>query len=127
MYQKIRKSIKSDINIVNEVVKEILLSIKNNLEDEQLFNIRLVLSELIINSIQHGNKYDINKNIDIVLVVEDTFIKVCVTDEGDGFCYEENLNDSNFTENGRGLILVNGLMDRCVIDNNIVLCVKYIK
>lgn len=127
VYQKISRTIKSNISSINDVVNDIIVNIKNNnIRDSHLFNIRLILSELIINSIKHGNKYDINKHIKVVLVVDDTFIRICVTDEGNGFVYKKNSSADKFCETGRGLLLVEGLSDRLIIDKNMIMCVKYI-
>lgn len=124
MYQKIQKVIKSDIKIINDVVDDMRSSIMLKLEEEELFSIKIVLSELIINSIKHGNNNDINKNIEIILVVDDAFIRISITDEGQGIRPKE-YDYTLCSEDGRGLTLVKGFMDRFVIDGNNVLCVRY--
>ena len=124
--QIIKKNIKSDITILNDIISDILLSIDKKIGDDHLFNIKLILSELIINSIIHGNNNDKEKNIFISLIIEDSWIEVSVCDEGDGFFYSKNLNPCNFSESGRGLLLVEGLSDQFIINNNTIRCVKYI-
>jgi len=124
--QIIKKNIKSDINALNDIVSDIMLSIDKNIGDEHLFNIRLILSELLINSIIHGNNNDIEKNILISLKLDDALIELSVKDEGNGFNYSKNLNPCEFCESGRGLLLVEGLSDQFIIYDNAITCIKYI-
>ena len=126
MNQIIKKNIKSDINLVNEVIGEILSLIDKNIGEDNLFDIRLILSELIINSIKHGNKCDINKNTDISLYIDDNFIEMSVGDEGDGFTYSRNLDACTFSDSGRGLLLVEGLSDMFIVCKNFITSIKYI-
>ncbi len=126
MNQIIKKNIKSDINLVNDVINEILSLIDKEIGEDNLFDIRLILSELIINSIKHGNKNDINKNTDISLYIDDNFIEMSVGDEGDGFTYSRNLDACTFCESGRGLLLVEGLSDMFIVCKNFITSIKYI-
>ena len=126
MCQIIKKNIKSDINIMNDIVTDIILSIDKKIEDDSLFYIRLILSELIVNSIKHGNNNDRDKDVYISLFVEDDWIEITVSDEGDGFIYSKNLNPCAFCESGRGLLIVEGLSDRFIVCKNNITCIKYI-
>jgi len=124
--QIIKKKIKSDINLVNDIVSEILSLIDEKIGEDNLFDIRLILSELIINSIKHGNKYDINKTTDICLYIDDKCVEMSVGDEGEGFTYSRNLDACTFCESGRGLLLVECLSDMFIVCKNFITSIKYI-
>jgi serine/threonine-protein kinase RsbW len=124
--QIIKKKIKSDINLVNDIVGEVLSLIDNKIGEDNLFDIKLILSELIINSIKHGNKNDINKNTDICLYIDDKYVEMSVGDEGTGFTYLKNLDACTFCESGRGLLLVEGLSDMFIVCKNMITSIKYI-
>ncbi len=126
MNQIIKKKIKSDINLVNEIVSEILSLIDKRIGEDNLFDIKLILSELIINSIKHGNKNDTNKITDICLYIDDKCVEMSVGDEGTGFIYSKNLDACNFCESGRGLLLVEGLSDLFIVCKNMITSIKYI-
>lgn len=126
MYKKIVKDMKSDINIINAVVNDVISQVSDDLDKDCLFSIKLIISELIINSIKHGNKFDINKNIHICFEISDDFIEICVSDEGLGIELDDKtVVDKELSENGRGLVLVKGLSDEFRIDNNNVKCIIY--
>jgi serine/threonine-protein kinase RsbW len=124
--QIIKKKIKSDINVVNDVVVEVLSFIDKKIGEDNLFDIKLILSELIINSIKHGNKNDSNKNTDICLYLDDKYVEMSVGDEGTGFTYSKNLDACTFCESGRGLLLVEGLSDMFIVCKNMITSIKYI-
>ena len=124
--QIIKKNIKSDINIMNDIVSDILLSIDKEIGDDDMFNIRLILSELIINGIKHGNKNDIEKNIFISLFIDDKWVEISVSDEGEGFIYTKNIDPFAYCESGRGLLLVEGLSDMFIVCKNNITSIKYI-
>lgn len=126
MNQIIKKKIKSDINIVKDIVSEILSTIDKEIGEDNLFDIRLILSELIINSIKHGNNNDIKKNVEISLFIDDKFIEISVSDEGNGFIYSKNLDACTFCESGRGLLLVEGFSDMFIVCKNLITSIKYI-
>ncbi|HBB28025.1 MAG TPA: ATP-binding protein [Clostridiales bacterium] len=124
--QIIKKNIKSDISIMNDIVTDIILSIDKKIGEDNLFNIKLILSELIVNSIIHGNNNDSDKNIFIYLFIDDKWIEISVSDEGEGFKYSKNLEPCTFCESGRGLLLVEGLSDHFIVYKNFITSIKYI-
>lgn len=82
----------------------------------RIFNKTLLcISEAVINSIEHGNKFDKRKIVTIQLICEKNEIYVEIYDEGDGF----NLNDvedptlqTNIKkESGRGIHVIRSLSD----------------
>ena len=96
-------------NFVSQIVK------KTNLSSQKIINMEMALAEATANSILHGNKSDINKNVEITVIVTLKKIVIKIKDEGKGFVVsdvpdptkEENMPKGN----GRGLHIMNSLVD----------------
>jgi len=78
-------------------------------------NIVTSVSEAFINAVEHGNKGDQDKSIELNFEVQNDGFAFCVTDQGDGFNFE-NISDPTDitiedTISGRGLYLMNSLSD----------------
>lgn len=128
MVYKFETRVHSDINDIKDVVEEILLNIKDRINENIFFNTKLILNELIINGVMHGNKQDINRQIGINLMINKLCIIIEVKDEGSGITYKHKaFGDYDFCESGRGLMLVEGLSDKFSIDGNRVTCIQYLK
>lgn len=116
-----------DINLINKTVVRILSEITPIIKDEDIrFDLRLVLSELLINCHEHGNKCDNKKCIDLILEISRKNIYIEVTDEGSGIVNEEVYNIHDCKASGRGLMIVKSLVDKMVIDKNSIRCEIYI-
>ena len=125
---KIQRKIQSDINEVKYVVEDILLNIQEALSDNVFFNTKLILNELIINGVKHGNLEDISKILDIDVLVNNSCIIIEVSDEGSGIQYNhKSFGYYDFDDTGRGLMLVEGLSDEFLVSGNTVTCVQYLK
>lgn len=123
----LEKKICSDIKCVKVIIEEILHSIKHIISDNAFFNTKLILHELMINSVIHGNCEDLNKMIYIKVYINKSRIIIEVSDEGKGICYEEkNFGVYDFEESGRGLMLVEGLADKFDVEGNTVTCIQYL-
>jgi anti-sigma regulatory factor (Ser/Thr protein kinase) len=111
---------KSDMTAVKPVISEIMRFIKSRIPDiseAHEFELKLVFSELLFNSVIHGNRLDIGRKVDIAVEVNRNLISATVSDEGSGYDYASLINkinvDDNLTEeNGRGLKLVSVLTDK---------------
>ncbi len=71
--------------------------------------------EAVNNSIVHGNKFDVSKNVEVSVQIFDSKIHIYVKDEGPGFNYNE-VPDPTKPENienvsGRGVFLMKNLAD----------------
>jgi serine/threonine-protein kinase RsbW len=78
--------------------------------EKDLFSVRLVLEEAIVNAIRHGNKGDIRKHVRISYTVTPEHVLAEVEDEGTGFDPHQ-VPDPLAPENidrpgGRGLFLM---------------------
>lgn len=111
-------------NFVDEVLKKLRKLIKNN---DTMFDIKLILNELIINGVLHGNNCVITKCVKLNLEVKGNKITIQVEDEGQGIDYDLDSYDPNDLKCcGRGLVIVNGLSDEFYIEKNKVIAVKLI-
>ena len=121
----------SDLAVVQKTSAKILAFLKPlALSDVCRFDIRLCLEEAMINAIKHGNHFD--KNTKVHLIVEYDRKSVCVTvkDQGRGFDPIE-LPDCTKRSNlwkcrGRGIYLIHQLMDE-VKYNRKGNCVQMVK
>ena len=114
------KIIKSDLNDIDDAVSFVLNKLSSVVRDEELmFNIRIVINEIVINSYEHGNKCNREKGINLKVCVNKDWIHINVKYEGDGINYIFNENgDINMTTSGRGLRIVKHLVDELEINNN---------
>ena len=82
----------------------------------------LCISEAVVNSIEHGNKGDKNKNVSIELYCKENKINVFIKDEGDGFDINK-IKDPTCKENirkesGRGIHIIKSLSDKLEYNNH---------
>ena len=91
-----------------------------------MFDLKLILNELVINSVIHGNKCNRNKCVDLYLEIVGNIIRIEVSDEGQGVNFDiSSYKPEELKCCGRGLVIVNGLSDEVYIDKNRVIAVKY--
>ncbi len=93
-----------------------------NINEDNYGNILIAVTEAVNNAIYHGNKGNPEKNIKIGFESKDKEIKFSVTDEGNGFDFN-NLPDPtdpiNIDKpNGRGVFLMKHLADKIEFNNN---------
>lgn len=114
------KVIKSDLDDIDKAVSYVLEKLSSVIRNEEImFNIRIVFNEIVINSYEHGNKCNREKGINLKVCVNMDCIHINVKDEGDGINYIFNENrDINMTTSGRGLRIVEHLVDELEINNN---------
>src|SRR5690554_6766753 len=70
----------------------------NNLPEESFNKVLLVVSEAVINAIEHGNKNDLNKKVIIKAFCRENDLIFEVRDEGNGFDYNQ-IADPTLQEN----------------------------
>lgn len=97
-------------NLIDEVCK------KYNVDEDNYGNILIAVTEAVNNAINHGNQQDASKQVHLeVSYLADRSLKFTVSDEGDGFNYDQ-LPDPTDPENiekisGRGVFLMKSLSD----------------
>lgn len=132
-YTKIySKEIETDAYIACNEVKNILdlLQVRFSLDSDTCFDIKVILCELMQNSIKHGNECDKSKiiGVEICLNENSRVLRITVKDQGCGFeasktkelslNKEIDCNPLNMDESGRGLFIVNELCD-CMEFNSV--------
>jgi len=136
------KKIPSNINNIGSIVQSVidyLHNIYGPLNECDLFEIKVILNELILNAIKHGNKEDDKKFVEIYAELKnqkDLFI--VIEDSGEGYDYDDVLSipactDSKqdiceLKETGRGMLIVKNLCDEIKFNKkgNKVIVVKSI-
>lgn len=119
------RQFQSDLQTAQLVINEILSNIDKRLDENHIFDVRLILNELISNCVIHGNKKDENKQVNLFFSLNRNKIKIKVSDEGKGFNIFQCKSDM-MDENGRGLVLVKGLSDKFQIKGNTITVLKSI-
>ncbi|ABP65987.1 putative anti-sigma regulatory factor, serine/threonine protein kinase [Caldicellulosiruptor saccharolyticus DSM 8903] len=115
----------SSLQLVKTIEKEILsfLMREADITAEELLEFKLIVNELLINAIIHGNKGDSSKSVKVKIgVVDKKLSYIVVEDEGEGFDIEEvfkeytpceeNEKIEDLYEFGRGLMIVSSLCEK---------------
>jgi serine/threonine-protein kinase RsbW len=118
MYTLQLPSKQESITLLENLIEEI--ADKHNFSEDTFANMMTSLSEATINAIIHGNKLDPDKKVIINAEIEGRRIIWTVTDEGEGFDYN-NLPDPTAPENienltGRGVFIMKHLADQCIFN-----------
>ncbi len=92
--------------------------LSGQLPEDQLGDIRLLVSELVTNSLRHANLGP-EDAITLRVAVDDAQIRVEVADPGPGFEFAGRADDPDAVE-GWGLYLVATLADRWAVERNVV-------
>ena len=103
--------LKSDLTELNKLNSFILKFCEEKKEYTEKFNkILLCISEAVMNGIIHGNNFEKDKKVEVILLCFDRFFEVIVRDEGSGFDYMDlknpTLKDNIKNENGRGIYII---------------------
>ena len=84
-------------------------------EKERIEDLKTAISEACTNAIEHGNKFDQNAKVGVVLAANDSLLTVLVRDQGDGID-PSKIPDTIITEDGfpaldcgLGMYLINNL------------------
>lgn len=125
---KLCGSVCSDLYIIKDFIEDVIKKLNKIVKDETtMFEVKLILNELMANGAIHGNAYDREKSVNLSVEVFESFIKIEVTDEGEGFeCDLRAYNPLDLKCSGRGLIIVNGLSDEFYVKKNKIVSVKYL-
>lgn len=108
------------INLVEKLIDEI--KAEYNIQEECYGNMLVAVTEAVNNAIQHGNKYDADRKVNIAYEVDADQISFTVSDEGAGFDYL-NIPDPTDPDNlekptGRGVFLMKHLADQIIFSDN---------
>lgn len=115
VYKKLR--IESKMSGLRQVESSVdNLTSELGISQDNYGKILVATMEAVNNAIQHGNKADPAKSVEIEILLEGKSIVVIVTDEGSGFDplkVPDPTKPENIEEiNGRGVFLMSRLADR---------------
>ncbi|OGU10304.1 MAG: hypothetical protein A2X61_08520 [Ignavibacteria bacterium GWB2_35_12] len=109
-----RKSLK----LVEPMLKEIKQ--KFCINDELYYNLVITITEAVNNAIIHGNKFDIDKIVRIIVKCKNKLLTVSVKDQGSGFDLESLENplspENLLKESGRGIFIIRKIADNVVFN-----------
>ncbi|MBU5668334.1 ATP-binding protein [Peptoniphilus sp. MSJ-1] len=120
--------VNSDLSLIKTFLDTAISKLNPYIIDEdKLFDIKVILNELVINGAMHGNCEDLNKKVYLDLILNEDFLKIIVKDEGRGVEFDTSLYDCTKKHcNGRGLVIVEALTDKLILNNNEVIAIKYL-
>lgn len=121
----------STINSIRIVVEELISSLQRKcgvLDESILFELKVILNELLINAIRHGNMEDESKGVKINAGIgAHGKLYIIIEDEGCGYDYVHTCNrlkpfcedtqPSNMTESGRGILILRSLCDKVKVNS----------
>ncbi len=90
-----------------------------DLDEDLAYRVILLASEALTNAIEHGNRWDKNKEVMFSLIKRKKSIELVVTDEGDGlhWTHRDPLEEKNLLcERGRGQYFMKKMADEVYID-----------
>lgn len=109
----------SDLIEIKKHINHELSQFSKLIDNEELmFDLRLILNELLINAGEHGNKWSQEKCINYEIICDDDYIQIHVKDEGKGISELKPFDGSSLASSGRGLKIVKELTDEFIIDRN---------
>ncbi len=113
-------SVADNIGLVEKLINEICSSY--GISEDHYGNILVAVTEAVNNAMQHGNKLDPGKKVNLGFLAGDKSLSFHVTDQGQGFDFM-NLPDPTNPENlekpnGRGVFLMRHLADQVEFSDN---------
>jgi serine/threonine-protein kinase RsbW len=88
---------------------------KAGVPEDDLHKIAMAVRESMVNAVVHGNRYNVNKKVHLLVSKSPEEFVIRIADQGEGFDYD-NLPDPLAQENllrhsGRGIFLIKAFMD----------------
>lgn|SRR5690554_2048350 len=119
-------SVCSDLDLVKGFIDKIMKKLNRIIDNgDTIFDIKLILNELVINGVFHGNECEDTKCVNLSLEIRNNRIIIEVEDEGEGIDYDfTSYNPLDLKCGGRGLLLVKGLSDELIVDQNRITAIK---
>lgn len=120
----------SSINSIAIIVNELIHNLQNNygnINDGTLFELKVILNEVLINAVRHGNREDERKivKVDAGISGHDVMF-IIVEDEGGGYDFTDTCSCSKpfcdmtdpleVSESGRGIMIVRSLCDNVKVN-----------
>jgi serine/threonine-protein kinase RsbW len=84
-------------------------------DDDDLMKIGMAVRESMVNAVVHGNRYNANKKVRLLVTHGNERFTIRIADEGEGFdfqCLPDPLAPENLMRtSGRGIFLIRSFMD----------------
>lgn len=109
-------------SLIRDIVK-FLCDYNEAIDEDTMFDIKVILNELLQNAMRHGNKEDRNKSIKVRIgIAGNNYAYFIIEDEGEGFNYkclfekgfdfDESIDFYDLKESGRGMLIVKSLCEK---------------
>lgn len=113
-------SVADNIGLVEKLINEICSAY--GISEDHYGNILVAVTEAVNNAMQHGNKLDPGKKVNLAFLAGESSLSFEITDQGSGFDFQ-NLPDPTNPENlekphGRGVFLMRHLADKVEFSDN---------
>ncbi|MFC1765929.1 ATP-binding protein [Planctomycetota bacterium] len=124
--------VKSSPSALEGVYQEIRPKLQDNqyVEDD-IFAVHLALDEAFHNAVEHGNKKDSTKTVQIDYQIDAQRVELRIADQGPGFnpgsVPDPRIGANLYRPEGRGILLINAYMDDVKYNEtgNQVIMVRY--
>lgn len=114
------KSETSELRKVERFIKDFF--VEYSVPKESFNKVFLCISEAVINSIEHGNKNDVNKEVCVFADCASKTLAVKIKDEGKGFNHKNIPNPTDKEnlkkESGRGIHIMKSISDKIEYNKN---------
>jgi serine/threonine-protein kinase RsbW len=121
---RVRVTLAADRKSVDPVVQQVMAAVHEvKCVDGKEDAIELALQEALANAIIHGAKEDPNKVVECVVACDDQRgVLIIVRDPGEGFDPQAipacTMGENLYSNHGRGIFLINQLMDEVKFNKN---------
>jgi anti-sigma regulatory factor (Ser/Thr protein kinase) len=102
------------------IARRVAEAMRPRLDPEQYEDARMVLSELVSNSVRHAG-IDANAQVEARMTLADTVLRMEVADSGPGFRPGDRPPAGPADEQGRGLAIVSALADRWGVADDVTM------
>lgn len=111
----------NNVRIITEDIINYLLDYFKSIDENTLFEIKVIINELFTNAVKHGNKDDINKSIKVCArIIKNRYFALTMEDEGKGngyFPYNNmkfngTVGFEDLKECGRGILIIKNICER---------------
>lgn len=115
--QRLRLSIGSTRSDLDELISEAhsFASEHLNGRGDETHRAKLLINEVIVNAVKHGNGFDSSKEVQLDIAVCDQRVDIRVEDEGEGFdpdaIPDPSADENLHRDHGRGIFLIKSLAD----------------
>jgi serine/threonine-protein kinase RsbW len=120
----------SSINSIAIIVNELIQSLQSSygsVNECTLFELRVILNEVLVNAVRHGNREDERKIVKVDAGISGQGIMfIIVEDEGSGYDFKDTCSCSKpfcgmtdpleVSESGRGIMIIRSLCDNVKVN-----------